>query len=294
MSGHWLFENDFAAREFSAGLATRALGRALVYARETSSTNNLAMQRARDGAAHGTVCIADAQSSGRGRRGRAWESPPGTSLLFSVVIDTRDVPAQRLSWAALAAGLAGAAGIARTTSVASTLKWPNDIVLPESAPRAGSPGWRKLGGVLCESALSGQTSPGIASGFAILGIGLNINQHSGEMPELTKAPPTSVLMESGVPADRLRVLAAVLEELEARLELLRSDNGCGALFSEADAALRHWWTPQRMLEVQSGLETSPLCGRYSGLNAHGWLRLREKNGTERVLPDGEVLAVRAG
>ncbi len=154
-----LFANLDESRAFENRLATRALGKHIIYHERTQSTNDLALAAARNGGAHGTVFAADAQDAGRGRRGRHWECPSGMGLLFSVLIRPDKIPPEAAGWVPLVAGLSCAQALA---SISGTLgnvnvKWPNDVILPCVA----APGWKKLGGVLCESSL-----PALSSGTA--------------------------------------------------------------------------------------------------------------------------------
>ena len=115
---------------------------------EIDSTNRLAAELARDGAADGLVIGTDHQTAGRGRRGRAWESRPGTSLLVSVVL--RPVP----PLVTLGAGLAAADACEAVAAVPVRLKWPNDVMSADG----------KLGGILSE----------LVGDAAVVGLGLNL------------------------------------------------------------------------------------------------------------------------
>jgi BirA family transcriptional regulator, biotin operon repressor / biotin---[acetyl-CoA-carboxylase] ligase len=149
---------------------------------EVDSTNRFAADLARAGAADGLVVGADHQTAGRGRRGRTWESPAGSGLLVSVVL--RPVP--RL--VTLAAGLAAAEACEQVAGVATTLKWPNDILA----------GDRKVGGILSE----------LVGDAAVVGLGLN----------LTWAPEGAACL--GPEVDRNQLLAAYLAGLDHPTDVL--------------------------------------------------------------------------
>lgn len=133
------------------------LGRPHLHYATLGSTNDRAREVARDGAPHGSIVTADNQTAGRGRRGRSWESPPGQSLLLSVVL--RSAP--DLLTLRVAVAVANACG------EDAQIKWPNDILVNE----------RKVAGILCEQ------EPG--EDWAIAGIGINVavdlNQMTGEL-----------------------------------------------------------------------------------------------------------------
>ncbi|HUR23779.1 MAG TPA: biotin--[acetyl-CoA-carboxylase] ligase [Acidimicrobiales bacterium] len=134
---------------------------------ELDSTNRLAADLARAGAADGVVVGADHQTAGRGRRGRTWESRPGTSLLVSVVL--RPAPAL----VTLAAGVAAAEACEAVAGIHVGLKWPNDLLLDGA----------KLGGILCE----------LVGDAAVAGLGVN----------LTWAPAGTAMLGVGVERDVL-------------------------------------------------------------------------------------------
>ena len=142
------------------------LGEPLYYLHETTSTNDIAAAYAERGAPEGTTVVAAAQTSGRGRLGRSWYSPPGAGLYVSIVIrDSRCAP-----FLTLAGGVAVAEGIRAATGLPLEIKWPNDVVTPGTS---GPSRRRKLAGVLAEASSS-------ADGLqhVILGIGINISPAS--------------------------------------------------------------------------------------------------------------------
>jgi BirA family transcriptional regulator, biotin operon repressor / biotin---[acetyl-CoA-carboxylase] ligase len=145
------------------------------------------------GAGEGTVVAADVQTAGRGRLGRSWEAPAGTSLLFSIALTPSVVP-ERLPGLTLTA----ADAVADALPVATTIKHPNDVLA----------GGRKISGILGEA----------RDGRVVLGIGINVNLPAELLPRETVTPPTSLLVETGVEHDRGELLAAVLEALERRYD----------------------------------------------------------------------------
>ena len=148
---------------------------------EVDSTNRMAAKLARAGAPHGVVVGADHQTAGRGRRGRSWESRPGSSLLVSVIL--RPVPALT----SLTAGVA-AAEACRAAGVDVRLKWPNDVLS----------GDRKVGGILSE----------LVGGAAVVGLGLNLKW----------APPGAAHL--GPAVDRTALLGGYLAALDATDDVL--------------------------------------------------------------------------
>ena len=140
---------------------------------ETGSTNADLLAQARSGAGEGLVLVAEAQTSGRGRMGRRWISPPRRSLTFSVLLRPA-VPAGRLGWLPLLAGVAVASALQRTAGVDARLKWPNDVLVDGA----------KIAGILAER----------WTNAVVIGTGINVLQHRGELPVPTA---TSLLVAQG-------------------------------------------------------------------------------------------------
>lgn len=162
----------------------------------TGSTNADVARLARAGEPEGYVLAAVEQTAGRGRLGRAWSSPPGSSLSVSVLLRPDGVPAQRWSWLPLLVGVAAVAAVNDIAAVDATLKWPNDVLLDG----------RKLAGILVERV---DVPAGPA---AVAGIGMNI----------TAAPAGAAsLAPSGVTPDG--VLDALLARLAERYRAWLAD-----------------------------------------------------------------------
>ena len=157
------------------------------------STNSVAAELARPG----LVVVADHQEAGRGRLGRTWEAPPGSSLLVSVVLDVSWVCDGRPQLATLALALAASDACAAVASVRPLLKWPNDLV--------GEDGVGKLGGILAETVPRAQA--------IVAGLGLNVRWGDTAPP-----PPGTSLDALGADIEPSALLPPVLEGLDARLD----------------------------------------------------------------------------
>lgn len=190
-------------------LATKSLGQRLYLHHELASTNSEASALAQAGAPHGTVVVAESQSSGRGRQTRSWYSPPGANIYCSVVV--RGIGQERplsewLSWVPLITALAAAEAVQTAASLTLSLKWPNDLLLHE----------RKVGGILCESSHASADDP-----IVVVGIGLNVNLPQESFPDDLRLTATSLSETLRRPIDRNRLLAQLLFELEQALDELR-------------------------------------------------------------------------
>jgi len=162
----------------------------------TGSTNADLRAAALAGEAEGRVLSADEQTAGRGRLGRAWTAPSGSGLAVSVLLRPEARPASEWGWLPLLVGLSAAAAVDAVAGLATTLKWPNDLMARD----------RKLGGILVERV---ETPSGPA---AVVGFGLNVSLEQSDLPVPTA---TSLLLE-GAPAERSPLLASYLRELEVR------------------------------------------------------------------------------
>ena len=244
------------------------MGEPFHYLSVTPSTNDAAAALAEQGAAEGTTVMAGAQTSGRGRRGRDWFSPPGAGLYASVVFRRSPLtPALTL-----AGGVAVAEGIQAATGLPVEIKWPNDIVIRDGGARGSR---RKLAGILAEAS-SG--SSGVQ--YVVLGFGVNVRQAS--LPPHLAALASSLEAELGRPAEVALVLAEILVALNLRVRQLRS--------GEAETMLNRW-RALAPLAVGSAVEWDRASGRTRGttigVDDTGALLVKAEHGTERIL-SGEV------
>jgi BirA family transcriptional regulator, biotin operon repressor / biotin---[acetyl-CoA-carboxylase] ligase len=164
-------------------------GHAYRYAEVTPSTQRMLGIDETEGA----VAVAEEQTAGRGRLGRSWQAPAGTSVLVSVLL-LPDVEPARLPELSLVAGRAVAEAILEVTGVEPTIKFPNDVLI----------GGRKVAGILAES----------SEGRVVLGIGVNVNQTEEQLPSDAQTEPTSLRLELGEQVNRVQLLAAILLQLE--------------------------------------------------------------------------------
>ena len=168
-------------------------GRPYEYVASTPSTQLLLPTEAPEGA----LVATGEQTAGRGRLGRRWLAPAGTSLLCSLQLRPA-IASERLPELTGVASLACAEAIAALTGVEPKLKFPNDVLV----------GDRKLAGILAEA----------REGRVVLGIGVNVNVPAEELPQGVGRPATSVLVETGHELDRAELLAELLERLERRYD----------------------------------------------------------------------------
>lgn len=142
------------------GLDTKWAGCEVVYLKSIGSTNRHARMLAQEGAAHGTLVVADEQTAGRGRRGRGWISPAGDGIFMSLIVRPNVHPSQVAKLSLLTA-LAVAEAIEKETGLDARIKWPNDIVISG----------RKVCGLLLEMTADEQCVYDV-----VAGVGINVHQ----------------------------------------------------------------------------------------------------------------------
>jgi BirA family transcriptional regulator, biotin operon repressor / biotin---[acetyl-CoA-carboxylase] ligase len=163
-------------------------GSRYVYAESCESTQQLLAVDLPEGA----VAVSEYQAAGRGRLGRGWKAPPGTSILCSILL--RPPPNRNAAQLSLVAGLATARAVERTLDGTVEIKWPNDVLVDG----------KKTAGVLAEA----------RGPVVMLGIGLNVNQRADELPGDARLPAASLFVVDGVRRERAPILADLLGELE--------------------------------------------------------------------------------
>lgn len=228
-----------------------------VYQR-AGSTNDIARALAVEGAPAGTVVLADEQTAGRGRGGRAWSSPPGMGVWMSIVLRPPSLPAPGLL--PILVGLAAAEKLDRYTHPSVVrVKWPNDLQV----------GGRKLAGILCEA-----TWDGSGPSFVVVGIGINVLHFPADFPPELRDTATS-LRQEGFGAPRGFVAGAVVESVLRRLAGVPAELD-DALLAELAArdALRG-----RVVHVTGPEE---LSGTAEGITPAGALLVRTDGGLRAV------------
>ena len=198
----------------------RRLGGELFLLDEIDSTNDFLRSRVGQ-TTDGAIACAEHQSAGRGRQGRRWDAPRGSSVLLSVLLlESSDSPL--LTQAAMLASLAACEAVALASTCEPAVRWPNDIVL----------GGRKLGGVLAESfTLPPAERRASLQRALVIGVGINCLQHAGHFQVALAERATSIDLESQRPVDRAAVAGRLVERLDARLAAHAEPDGPARLVS---------------------------------------------------------------
>jgi len=296
---------DHLPREFAEALERSRhrlgrLGSHIIFFSTIGSTNDVASTIAASGEREGAVVIADEQTAGRGRRGRAWFSPPGSGLYVSVVLTPVRARVDRTRATMLlplAAGVALAEAVDAMTALPVVLKWPNDLLVAR----------RKLGGILAEAVsidahgrpvldtrehsargLSERESASEASGGGaprelmnvVLGYGINVGG-TAYPPELGDRA-TSLESELGRPVDRVQLWVETLAAMSRRYEDL--------LAGRFDAILDAWRSrapASRGARVTWNTPEGPRAGVTEGIDEDGALLVRAGGRVERIVA-GEI------
>tara|TARA_Y100001970_G_scaffold193223_1_gene234853 strand:- start:4321 stop:5163 length:843 start_codon:yes stop_codon:yes gene_type:complete len=251
---------------------------------EIPSTNTALLERARQGALEGEVIIADLQTAGRGRRGRTWTAPAGTSLMMSILLrpPTESLPPSDASLATSALALAARNAVADLTDVNLEIKWPNDLVIdtPFDQHVEADIGYRKVAGILTETLIQD------ASVDALV-IGIGINTGWGVVPAELRSIATSLDVLSGSSIDRSALALKILQNLEVEYTSLLHPNGKQQLLQEVR---KHSGTLGKQVRVQLGTEPKiqQIVGRAVDLDEHGQLILETENNEVQVIAAGDV------
>jgi len=245
-------------------LNTRFVGQQLYYYHRLATTMETAKELARKGTAEGTVIIADTQTAGKGRLGRAWLSPEGSLAMSLILKPSLD----NLPQLVMIASLAVVRTIKKVAGLETQIKWPNDILIKG----------KKVCGILIENEVKGDRV-----NFAIIGIGINVNFNPLAFPEISDIA-TSLAHELGAEVSKIELIGALLSELEQ-------------LYLEAQAGApiyREWQENMGMLgrwiQVKTGEAVEQ--GKAETVTQNGNLILRRADGSLAEIVAGDVTVLK--
>ena len=242
---------------------TKWAGKTVHFARKTDSTNLWIKRLAKEGAPEGTLALAEFQSAGRGRLGRSWEVPEGTSVMMSILLRPKFEP-QYAPMLTLVMGMAVAKAVKKFGFDVS-IKWPNDVVVSH----------KKICGILTEM--------GVRDGkidYAVIGVGINVNIK--EFPEEMADKATSLYLESGKEFDRSQIPGLVMEAFEEYYEKFAATCDLSGLKEEYESILANYNQPVRVLAKE------PYEGVARGITDGGELLVEKTDGTIVAVSAGEV------
>jgi BirA family biotin operon repressor/biotin-[acetyl-CoA-carboxylase] ligase len=229
------------------------------------STNTAAMAMATDGAAEGTVLLAEEQTAGRGRGGHSWESAPSQGVCCSAILRPPMAPADALA-ISLMAGLCVCAAVEEVTGMKPDLRWPNDVMLGE----------KKFCGILTE--LSAEV---MRLRHLVVGVGINVNQET--FPEEIAPIATSLRIEGGRAWSRVQIAAALLQSLDSEYRALVADPVAGRKSIIQRFEQHSTWVRDARVTVE---DETPYEGVTAGLDDRGFLLVQTAQGLRTVLSGG--------
>lgn len=248
-------------------LDTEWAARNIVFYEKTDSTNIRAKALGDEGAAHGTLVIAEQQSSGRGRRGKSWVSPPGESIYMSLLLKP-DIIIGNASMLTLVAAMAIAKAVERLPgeAVACGIKWPNDIIV----------GGKKICGILTEMSTEADYINSI-----VIGMGINVNA-SFFAPEVAQVA-TSLKLETGSTYVRAKLIADIMICFEQYYQVFIRTQDMSGLVEEYNSMLLNCGRQVRVIE-----NDREWIGTAQGITHTGALSVIDEQGKCREIISGEV------
>ncbi len=227
--------------------------------KEVESTNTCAYKLAEENAPEWTVVSANIQTKGRGRFGKTWESARG-GLWFSIILRPL-VPIDTIRLLQFAAGNSVCEAVEKHVETTVLLKWPNDLILDS----------QKLGGILLESRVIGKVVS-----FVVLGIGVNVNQPKGSLPE----GATSIFAITRRKTSLGKLLTTIVEKLQENYRTLE----------DPDKLISNWWErcQHRSKSVQVETPHGNIKGVNVGTDRQGRLMLKTLKGKVESVDDGTL------
>ncbi len=251
--------------EIISRLDTAWAGKNLCFFEEVDSTNTQAQHMAMAGAPSGTLVVTDCQTAGKGRRGRVWQSPKGSSVYMTILMRPQFLP-ERASMLTLIMGLSIVQAIREITGLEAVIKWPNDVVLNK----------KKVCGILTE--MSAQMD---YIEYLVIGIGINVNMR--EFPEELADKATSLFLELGSPVNRSQLVAGSMKAFEKNYAVFEKTQDMSGLLEEYQKVLANKDQPVRVLQPHH-----EYSGIARGINARGELLVEREDGTVEAVYAGEV------
>ncbi len=251
--------------EMESRLHTKWAGRELYYYESTDSTNLQVKRLMEEGAPEGVLVVGGEQKQGRGRRGRSWQSPPGTNIYMTLGLRPEFQP-DLAPMVTLIDALAVAEAVEQTCGLQTRIKWPNDVVI----------GGKKICGILTEmSAETGYIH------YVVIGTGINVNIK--EFPEEIRETATSLYLEKGETVLRAPIVAKTMEYFESYYEKFIQTMDLSLLMEDYNKRLVNKDAAVKVLDPQNEFE-----GTARGIDEKGQLLVERQDGTVETVYAGEV------
>ena len=260
------YPKKISENTLSWGLDTKWLGKTIIHRESLSTTQRLAHELALDGADHGTIVIADEQTEGKGRSHRAWHSKKGKGIWMSFILRPAILPYLAPQLTLLTATVL-AKVFDQYESIKPQIKWPNDILI----------NGKKLAGILTEMQAEQDSVL-----YVIIGMGININQVTEELPKDLQSKATSLKLETGQNLDMLPIIQDIIETFEAKYtEFI--DNG----FNQVKQTWENYgFKLKERLQIKTGNQLFE--GIFLGIAEDGALLAKKENGTVEKIYSAEI------
>ncbi len=255
--------------EIESRMTTEWAGRKVFFFSETGSTNTDAKRFAEMGEPHGTTVVADMQTAGKGRRGRGWQSPAGTSAYFTILLRPDFAP-DKASMITLVMALSVAQATEKLTNLDVKIKWPNDIVVNK----------KKICGILTEMS----TTPEMNEiQYVVVGVGVNANNTPEHFSEEVRKMATSLKMETGKQISRAVLIEQILTYFEQNYEVFRKTLDMSGLQAAYQEHLINIGAQVRVLDP-----AGEYTGISKGIDSFGELIVEKDDGESVRVYAGEV------
>lgn len=241
------------------------VGQEIEYFEQTDSTNSRIRQFAEEGRKEGLLAVAEEQTGGRGRRGRAWVSPPGEGIWMSLLLRPQIEP-YKASMITIVAALAMAKTVEEVTGLSADIKWPNDIVV----------NGKKVCGILTEMSAEIEEVH-----YVIVGVGINANIM--EFPEDIQDVATSLALECGEKIERAKVIAIFCKHFECYYEKFLEKEDLSELKKDYEAHLINVGKQVKIIRKKEEIIRTAV-----GINEIGELLVKDPFGKIETIQSGEV------
>lgn len=255
--------------EIASRLETKWAGQRLYYFDATGSTNTDAKRYGEEGEPHGTVVVADMQTTGKGRRGRSWQSPSGEAVYFTILLRPDFAP-NKASMVTLVMALSVAKALKEVSGVEAGIKWPNDIVVHK----------KKVCGILTEMSMTPEIDE---IQFVVVGVGVNVNNDVQTFPEEIRGTATSLKAETGKRVGRSRLIERILAHFEENYEVFERTLDMSGLIEDYQSHLINMGAQVRVLDP-----AGEYTGISKGITKMGELIVEKADGETVLVYAGEV------
>ncbi len=259
------YPDKITAEEVASRMKTRWAGSKIEFLEKVDSTNNYAKKIAENGALSGTLVLTENQYGGRGRRGRIWENPPGSSIAMTLIVKPK-LPPNHASMMTLVMGIAVARACREISGIDMKIKWPNDIVAQG----------KKVCGILTEMSAEPDSIH-----YVVIGVGINVNIDA--FPKELQEIAASLQSLTGKTFHRADLISKCMEEFEDCYQEFLKTEDLSRLMKEYNSLLINKDQKVCVMEPK---------GRYTGtalgVDANGELIVKKDSGETVSVYAGEV------